>query len=68
MKKVNCDGALTSWRSLNAVVGHMTELQLEQALTAERSGRRRPSIMRRLHQRLGKVRAARERRELGRNP
>lgn len=68
MKKGNCDGALASWRSLNAVVGRMTEAELERALAAERSGRRRPSIMRRLHQRLGKVRAARERRELWRNP
>lgn len=42
----------------------MTEAQVSEALMAERTGARRPTLLVRLHQRLCALRMAREREEL----
>ena len=53
-----------TWRSLNEQIGTMTEEELLTLLNAERAGRRRLTILERLHQRYSILRGARERKEL----
>lgn len=56
--------ALGSWHTLNAVIGGLTESELESLLKNEVENKRRPMIIKRLHQRLNRVRITRERKEL----
>lgn len=53
-----------NWRSLNATINELTEQQVLDLLTAERTGERRIAILQRLHQRYAALRTARERVEL----
>lgn len=54
----------TNWRKLNKELALFTEEQVLALLTEERAGRKRVSILERLHQRYTALRAARERREI----
>ena len=54
----------TNWRKLNKELPAFTEAQVLEMLNAERAGRKRVSILERLHQRYTVLRAARERIEL----
>lgn len=53
-----------TWREINKHLHTFTEEQLIALLDEERGGRRRASIMQRLHQRYAVLRTARERIEL----
>jgi hypothetical protein len=55
---------VVNWRSLRAELSALTEAQVWDLLTEERKGARRRVILRRLHQRYGMLRAARERAEI----
>ena len=55
---------LTSTKKLNAALTKLTENQLVTLLAAEIGGENRPAYATRIHQRLTRVRADRERREL----
>lgn len=57
--------ALISWVTLNRFVKDATEEECEQLLEMELGGRARRLFVNRIHSRLNKVRAERERRELG---
>ncbi len=52
------------WRSLAATLNIMTEAEVEWLLNFEMDNQRRPSIVKRLHQRFAMLRSARERAEL----
>ena len=54
----------TNWRKLNKEINTLTEAQVLEMLNAERAGRRRVSILERLHQRYTVLRATRERIEI----
>lgn len=54
----------TNWRKLNKDIALLTEDQVLALLNEERVGRRRASILERLHQRYTSLRAARERVEI----
>lgn len=54
----------TNWRKLNKEINALTEEQVLEMLNAERTGRKRVSILERLHQRYTVLRAARERIEI----
>lgn len=54
----------TNWRKLNKELALLSEAQVLELLEAERAGRKRISILERLHQRYTALRAARERMEL----
>lgn len=54
----------TNWRKLNKELALLTEAQVLELLEAERAGRKRISILERLHQRYTALRATRERMEL----
>ena len=54
----------TNWRKLNKEINLLTEEQVLALLTEERQGRKRVSILERLHQRYTVLRAARERIEI----
>ena len=54
----------TNWRKLNKEINALSEEQVLEMLTAERSGRKRVSILERLHQRYTVLRAMRERIEI----
>ena len=71
MRKQNAPSvaqALRSWKALNEVLMKLDEPAVERALRIERSNKRRDNIIRRLHQRLSRLRAIRERDELRRSP
>jgi hypothetical protein len=53
-----------TWREINKHLNTFTEEQLIALLAEERAGRRRASILQRLHQRYAVLRTARERLEL----
>lgn len=53
-----------NWRNLNKELPLLTEEQVLALLNEERAGRRRLSILERLHQRYTTLRAARERKEI----
>jgi len=55
---------MTTWRSMLEALPMMSEQEIAEALADERAGARRLSVMLRLHQRLGTLRLARERREI----
>lgn len=52
------------WRSLASTLSIMTETEVKWLLDFEMDNQRRPSIVRRLHQRFAILRSARERAEL----
>ena len=54
----------TNWRKLNKELALLSEPEVLQLLEAERAGRRRVSILERLHQRYTALRATRERMEI----
>jgi hypothetical protein len=56
--------ALLTWINLNAVLTSATETECQTLLKAEQRGKGRPTFLRRIHSRLNKVRAGRERQEL----
>lgn len=57
--------ALVNWPALNAALMTLTnEAQLQTLLQTERVGKNRPTFTKRIHARLNKVRADRERAEL----
>lgn len=56
--------ALRNWVTLNAAIKSFSEKELQQMLAREQNGQRRKMIMRRLHQRLSRLRMLRERKEL----
>jgi hypothetical protein len=60
--------ALASWRALNEIIGELSETEVAQLLVVERANKRRPNVVKRLHQRLTRLRMKRERAELRRNP
>lgn len=53
-----------NWRKLNKELALLSEEQVLMLLEEERAGRRRLSILERLHQRYTTLRAARERMEI----
>lgn len=53
-----------NWRKLNKELALLSEEQVLTMLNEERAGRRRLSILERLHQRYTTLRAARERMEI----
>ena len=55
---------MTTWRDLLVKLPNMTEDEVKQMLVEEHAGRRRVTIMLRLHQRFCAMRAERERKEL----
>jgi len=64
-KEVN-HPALETWIKLNDFIRDADEATCHKLLDEERSNRRRQQFMKRIHSRLNKARADRERRELGR--
>lgn len=54
----------TNWRKLNKELALLDEAQVLELLSAERAGRKRISILERLHQRYTALRTARERMEI----
>jgi len=52
------------WRSLAAALNTLSEEEIKELLNIEMEAQRRPSIVRRLHQRFTMLRSARERAEL----
>jgi hypothetical protein len=64
MQGFDMDEALASWNGLNDVIMNYGEKAVSELLTAERSGRRRIGFLLRIHSRLNKLRADRERTEL----
>lgn len=52
------------WRSLAATLNTLSEEEIKKVLDFEMDNQRRPSIVRRLHQRFAMLRSARERAEL----
>lgn len=57
--------ALTSWAELNKTIRFLTENQLNTMINCELIGAKRPDILKRLHQRMSKLRNERERKEMG---
>jgi hypothetical protein len=53
-----------SWRALNDVLNSMSEADIWFMLEAERFGKKRASVLQRLHQRYSVLRVSRERIEL----
>lgn len=58
------DPALVKWLGLNAELRDCTEARCEELLRLEKAGRRRRQFLLRIHSRLNKVRADRERDEI----
>lgn len=64
MKKPVTDGALRTWVALNDELREADEATCHRLLKAERKGRKRKQFLKRIHSRLNKARADRERTEL----
>jgi len=64
MKKPVTNPALQSWLALNDKIREADEATCESLLKEELKGRKRKQFIKRIHSRLNKVRADRERREL----
>lgn len=64
MKKPVTSPALKSWMALNDAVREADESVCEALLEEELKGRKRKQFIKRIHSRLNKVRADRERAEL----
>lgn len=58
------DSRLKSWTALNDALRYADETLCKTLLDAEVRGRRRKQFMKRIHSRMNRVRAARERAEL----
>lgn len=65
MKKPVNNPALQSWLALNDALREANEATCESLLKEELKGRKRKQFIKRIHSRLNKVRADRERAELG---
>jgi hypothetical protein len=65
MKKEIENPALRTWIALNDKLRDADEDQCQQLLDEELAGRKRKQFIKRIHSRLNKVRADRERKELG---
>lgn len=68
MKKPVNDPALLSWLALNDELREANEATCESLLKEELKGRKRKQFIKRIHSRLNKARADRERAELGTAP
>ncbi len=66
MKKPVTNPALKSWLELNDALRGANEATCETLLKEELKGRKRKQFLKRIHSRLNKARADRERRELER--
>lgn len=64
MKKPVSNPALQSWLALNDALREANEATCESLLKEELKGRKRKQFIKRIHSRLNKVRADRERLEL----
>lgn len=64
MKKEITNPTLVSWIALNKVIRKADEPTCEKLLKEELAGRSRSQFLKRIHSRLNKVRADRERKEL----
>ena len=64
MKKPITHDALRTWGLLNDAIRGADEGECRVLLAAEKRGRRRKQFLKRIHSRLNKVRAEREREEL----
>lgn len=62
-KPISCP-ALSTWILLNDALRGADEATCRQLLKAERKGRKRKQFLKRIHSRLNKARADRERQEL----
>ena len=60
--KVNV--SLTSWNELNDYLRDASEDECKDLIKVEMAGKNRPTFLRRIHSRLNRVRAERERKEL----
>lgn len=67
MKKEVENPALQTWIGLNDELRDADEARCQELLDEELTGRRRKQFIKRIHSRLNKVRADRERKELGAN-
>lgn len=56
---------LKTWVALNSAIMHMSEDECKALLEEELSGRARKNFVKRIHCRLNKIRAHKEREELG---
>jgi hypothetical protein len=65
MKKTVTNPALQSWLALNDTIREADEAVCQALLDEELKGRKRKQFIKRIHSRLNKVRADRERLELG---
>jgi len=65
MKKEVDNPALKTWINLNEALRSACEKDCKALLNEELDGRRRRQFLKRIHSRLNKVRADRERKELG---
>jgi hypothetical protein len=65
MKKLVHNPALRSWIALNDALRGADEATCQKLLDEERGGRERKQFIKRIHSRLNKARADRERIELG---
>lgn len=63
-KKPITDPALMSWGALNESIMQMDENQAQALLKKELAGRKRSQFVKRIHSRINKLRADRERAEL----
>jgi hypothetical protein len=61
---LSIDRALRSWHSLQEALRDCTETYAALLFKVEQEGRHRPFMLRRIHQRINKLRAKREREEL----
>lgn len=64
-KKPITNPVLLTWVALNEALSTAGEALCWRLLEEEKKGRNRPSFMKRIHSRLNKARADRERKELG---
>ena len=64
MKQAVKNPVLRTWVALNEALRAADERQCQRLLQEERAGRKRKQFLKRIHSRLNKVRADRERQEL----
>lgn len=61
MKTPTIEEALHSWHTLNSALRGCTESYAGKLFVAEMKGERRPQMLRRIHSRINRLRAERER-------
>lgn len=66
MKTPTIEEALHSWHTLNAALRGCTEAYAGKLFVAEMKGERRPQMLRRIHSRINRLRAERERSKIER--